>query len=246
MILLQKSLIMKSKIYLIPCPISENRTEVIPEYVRNIIYSLDSFLAERPKTTRKYLKDIEIPKPLADVSVEPIDKHDPDYTIEVFKNWIKAGKDIGIVSESGCPGIADPGADLVSIAHQLGVQVIPLVGPSSILMALMASGMNGQAFSFHGYLPRKNPALKNKLISIQKEIHTNQSAHLFIETPYRNEQIFKEIISVCDASISLCIAFDITGGLETIKTMTIKNWKKQGWKPKDKLPCMFVLGRSSY
>ena len=154
---------MSSTLYMIPCPISEDATHTIPMYVRERIYKITHFIVERSKTARKYLKEINHPISQQDLQVVEMDKHDKTYAQKVLKEWFLTGKQIGIISEAGCPGIADPGADLVSFAHKENVKVIPLIGPSSILLALMASGMNGQKFTFHGYLPNKNPDLKNKL-----------------------------------------------------------------------------------
>ncbi len=227
---------------MIPCPISENATHTIPAYVKEIIHGIQHFIVERSKTARKFLKEIEHPISQNDLDVIEMDKHDPLYAQSVLKEWITKNIKVGIISEAGCPGIADPGAQLVSIAHQKNIKVVPLIGPSSIFLALMASGMNGQHFSFHGYLPHKNPALKNALKTIEKDIIKKQSAEIFIETPYRNLSIFKEIVQHVSGHIKLCIAGDITGNHEQIKTMSIKEWKKRTFPFKDKIPVIFILG----
>jgi len=232
---------MSSIIYMIPCPIAENATHTIPSYVRDTVYGLTHFIVERSKTARKFLKEIKHPVPQNQLHVEEMDKHDKSYAQKVIKEWIHEGKQIGVISEAGCPGIADPGAELVAIAHQKNVRVIPLVGPSSLLLSLMASGMNGQRFTFHGYLPAKNPATKQALKKIEREINSHNSAELFIETPYRNHNVFKEILSVLPGHFKLCIAADITGQQEFIKTQSVSEWKKRSFPFKEKIPTIFIL-----
>lgn len=233
---------MAARIYMIPCPIAENATHTIPAYVKDTIFNIKHFIVERSKTARKYLKEIQHPTPQQELDVVEMDKHDKSFAQKILKDWITQDIDIGIISEAGCPGIADPGAELVSIAHQHNVRVMPLIGPSSIFLALMASGMNGQKFTFHGYLPHKNPALKNALRSIEKSINKDRSAEIFIETPYRNQSLFKEITSSVSAQLKLCIAGDITGEKEKIQTFRIKDWKKKKFPFKDKTPAIFILG----
>ncbi len=227
---------------MIPCPISENATHTIPQYVKETVYNITHFIVERSKTARKYLKEINHPVPQNSLDVVEMDKHDKAYAQNVLKEWISKGLTIGVISEAGCPGIADPGAELVSIAHKNNIKIIPLIGPSSILLALMASGMNGQKFSFHGYLPNKNPGLKNALKTIEKEINKNNSAEIFIETPYRNLNLFKELLNTISGHIKLCVAGDISGKKEIIKTMTIKEWKKTKFPFQEKIPVIFILG----
>lgn len=233
---------MAACIYMIPCPIAENATHTIPAYVKDIIFGLTHFIVERSKTARKYLKEIEHPIAQQQLEVIEMDKHDKAYAQKVLKEWIAEGKEIGIISEAGCPGIADPGAGLVKIAHKKNVKVVPLIGPSSILLALMASGMNGQKFTFHGYLPQKNQGLKNALKTIEKNINRDHSAELFIETPYRNNGLFKELTSNLPGHFKLCIAADITGEKEYIKTQTIKEWKQKKFPFQEKIPVLFILG----
>ena len=234
---------MAACIYMIPCPIAENATHTIPPYACKTVFKLTHFIVERSKTARKFLKEIQHPIAQNELEVVEMDKHDKAYAQKVLRSWIEEGKEIGIISEAGCPGVADPGAELVSIAHKKGVRVIPLVGPSSILLALMASGMNGQKFTFHGYLPAKNPGLKNALKSLEKEINRNNSTEMFIETPYRNINLFKEIVSTVSSHFRLCIAGDISGEKEYIKTLTISDWKSKGFPFKEKIPVMFLISK---
>lgn len=228
---------------MIPCPIAEDAMHSIPDYVIQQIHQLDHFIVERAKTARQYIKACQHPIPLQELMIEEMDKHDDLYAMEVLKSWTKAGKNIGIISEAGCPGIADPGADLVAYAQRNNIPVIPLVGPSSILLALMASGFNGQNFSFHGYLPNKNPALSKAIQALERKVQQKHSAEICIETPYRNKRLFDSLLQHCSNNTRLCIAADLTGQNEYVKTQTINNWKKSGFPLKDKIPAIFILGK---
>jgi len=232
-----------STVYMIPCPIAERNVSSLPTYEQELIHSLTYFIVERSKTARKFLKEIKHPISQQELHVEEMDKHDEAYAQNVLKEWLEKGHNIGIISEAGCPGIADPGAKLVAQSHRKNIQVVPLIGPSSILLSLMASGLNGQTFTFHGYLPNKKQDLVQKLKSLEKSVRHNKSSELFIETPYRNIPMFDEIIRTCSGEISLCIAADITGEQEFIKTKKIKIWKKTGFPLKDKVPAIFILGQ---
>ena len=228
---------------MIPCPIAETDFNSLPQYVVAVIHSLDHFIVERAKTARAFIKSTNHPKSLQNIAVEEMDKHDDQYAKTVLHEWLDQGKNIGIISEAGCPGIADPGSELVAIAHRKNIQVIPLIGPSSILLALMGSGMNGQSFTFHGYLPNKKDQISSKLKAIEKKIASQRSAEIFIETPYRNLALFSDIIKTCSSELNLCIAADITGNQEYIKTQKVKTWKKVGFPLKDKVPVIFILGQ---
>ena len=233
---------MSSELYMIPCPISENDHADLSDYVIKQIHTMDHFIVERAKTARKFIKTLNHPIPLQDLIIEEMDKHDKKYALEIYKQWIQKGIKVGIISEAGCPGIADPGARYVDLAHQKGVRVIPLIGPSSILLALMASGMNGQSFSFHGYLPNRSDLLQRKLKDLERNAIKNRFAEIFMETPYRNKAMFREILSTCSNQIKLCIAADITGRDEYIKTKTIQEWKNTPFPLPDKIPAIYILG----
>ena len=216
------------KLYLIPTTLgeTENPFDVLPQTIKRSIELLDYYIVENEKTARKFIKSICPEKVQASLHLSSLNKHTQD---AVYKKMIQdcvEGKNVGLMSEAGCPGVADPGAVIVKLAHEKGVQVIPLVGPSSILLAIMASGMNGQSFAFNGYIPidasEKKLAIKNlEKLSISK----NQS-QLFIETPYRNNKMLEDILSSLHPETYLCVACDITLPTEYIKTMRVVNWKK--------------------
>lgn len=237
-----KTHLMANQLFMIPCPIAEHEHDNLPLHVILQIHELDHFIVERAKTARRFLKSLDHPIPLPEIQIEEMDKHKAYAADEILKKWNLEGYDIGVISEAGCPGIADPGTKLVSLAHEIGMRVIPLVGPSSILLALMASGMNGQQFTFHGYLPNKNSGLSKKLKFLEKKAVQEKSAEIFIETPYRNQAMLDEIIAQCQSNTRVCIAVDITGENEYIKTMSVQNWKKQKDIFTEKRPAIFILG----
>jgi 16S rRNA (cytidine1402-2'-O)-methyltransferase len=216
------------KLYLIPTTLgeTENPFDVLPQTIKRSIELLDYFIVENEKTARKFIKSICPEKVQASLHLSSLNKHTQDSEYNKMIQDCVEGKNVGLMSEAGCPGVADPGAVIVKLAHEKGVQVIPLVGPSSILLAIMASGMNGQSFAFNGYIPidasEKKLAIKNlEKLSISK----NQS-QLFIETPYRNNKMLEDILSSLHPETYLCVACDITLPTEYIKTMRVVNWKK--------------------
>ncbi len=216
------------KLYLIPTTLgeTENPFDVLPQTIKRSIELLDYYIVENEKTARKFIKSICPEKVQASLHLSSLNKHTQDSEYKKMIQDCVEGKNVGLMSEAGCPGVADPGAVIVKLAHENGVQVIPLVGPSSILLAIMASGMNGQSFAFNGYIPidasEKKLAIKNlEKLSISK----NQS-QLFIETPYRNNKMLEDILSSLHPETYLCVACDITLPTEYIKTMRVVNWKK--------------------
>jgi 16S rRNA (cytidine1402-2'-O)-methyltransferase len=216
------------KLYLIPTTLgeTENLFDVLPQTIKRSIDLLDYYIVENEKTARKFIKSICPEKVQASLHLSSLNKHTQDAEYKQMIQDCVEGKNVGLMSEAGCPGVADPGAVIVKLAHEKGVQVIPLVGPSSILLAIMASGMNGQSFAFNGYIPidaaEKKLAIKNlEKLSISK----NQS-QLFIETPYRNNKMLEDILSSLHPETYLCVACDITLPTEYIKTMRVVNWKK--------------------
>lgn len=218
---------MSGVLYLIPTPLGEGgeMAAVLPESVRNIALSLNSFVAENPKTARQFLKRLGITRPLQDIQMTTLDEHTPPEQVGQLLAPLLAGHDVGLVSEAGCPAVADPGALLVRAAHEKGVKVVPLVGPSSILLALMASGMNGQSFTFHGYLPANREERVKRLGELDKESRACRQTQIFIETPYRNQQMFEDILRACPSQTLLCVATDITQANERIETRTLAEWK---------------------
>lgn len=214
-------------LYLIPTVISENTSSfVLPEMVIQTIYVLDEFIVEDEKTARRFLKSIQYPKSLNDLTLHVLNKHTNQNDIPLFIQSLEKGKDVGLLSEAGCPCIADPGSELVALAHRKGFAVKPLVGPSSILLALIASGFNGQHFLFHGYLPiEKNYRIK-KIKELELNSKRDKQTHIFMETPFRNMQLLSDILNTCHPETQLCIAADITGINEFIQTKSIYEWKK--------------------
>ena len=215
------------KLYLIPIPLGDNEPlEVLPQTVKNTIEFIDDYIVENEKTARKFIKSICPEKVQATLRLSTLNKHT---AITEHKQMIQPcfqGKDVGIMSESGCPGVADPGAVIVKLAHENGIQVIPLVGPSSILLALMASGMNGQSFAFNGYLPIEKSEKKSALKNLEKLSSDKNQTQIFIETPYRNNKLLEDILQALQPNTHLCIAADITLETEYIKTLRVQDWKK--------------------
>ena len=231
----------KGSLYLIPSTIADiSADRVLPERIKEVIGQLDLFLAENIKSARRFISSLNIGKEIDQIRFESMDKRTTDDDILNAMQPLFFGTDIGIISEAGCPGIADPGALAVKIAHENNVKVIPIVGPSSVFLALMASGLNGQSFAFHGYLPipknLRNKELKNLERTAQK---TNQT-QIFIETPYRNNQLLNDILKSCHPNTQLCIAKNITANDEWIKTKPVEYWRKN--KPDlHKVPVVFLM-----
>ncbi|MEA3318151.1 MAG: SAM-dependent methyltransferase [Bacteroidota bacterium] len=217
---------MNAKIYLIPTTLGNSDiNSVIPQEIINIINTTDYYIVENAKTVRRYLIKLGIKKKIDDLTFFTLNKHTSQQEFESFLKPISENNNIGIISEAGAPGVADPGSEIVKIAHRKDIEVVPLVGPSSILLSVMASGLNGQNFAFVGYLPIKNPFRSKKIKELEKRSKTENQTQLFIETPYRNNNILKDLTNTCSAETKLCIATDITLETEYIKTKTIKEWK---------------------
>ena len=231
----------KGKLYLIPTPLGENAAHTIPVYVINILHELDFFIAEKAKTARHFIKSTNPKKPFDELTFYELNKRTEDGEWQTFLNDAENGKDVGLLSEAGCPGVADPGARVVELAHQKGIEVIPLVGPSSILLALMASGMNGQSFCFHGYLSPKKPELAHDLKRLESLSSKLRQAQIFIETPYRNTSLIEEALKVLNPNTNFCIAVDLTLESEFIRTLKIKDWQKTKIPDFHKKPAIFLL-----
>jgi 16S rRNA (cytidine1402-2'-O)-methyltransferase len=205
------------------------------------IRQCDAFFVENEKTTRRYFKKLWREMVIEDYTWCAIHKVEAEQ-INTFKDLLKAGKNIGIISEAGCTGVADPGQILVGIAQEMGVTVKPYVGPNSILLALMASGMNGQLFQFHGYLPIEALERKKKIQALEQDMRSRTCTQIFIETPYRNDQLLDAILQTCHATTKICIGVDITGPSEWIKTGTVDYWKKNKPELHKKL-AVFLIGQ---
>lgn len=232
----------KGILYLIPTTLGDaaETADVIPVKVNQLINTIDEYIVENEKSARHYLKKMGIQKPLQEIILHPLNQHTEAKNISAYLNAIEQGKNIGIISEAGCPGIADPGAEVVRLAHEKNITVRPLVGPSSILLALIASGFNGQSFAFNGYLPKERNERIKKIKELEKAAQQKNQTQLFIETPYRNMHLLEDILTICDAKTLLCIACDITLPTEYIKTKTIFNWKKQ-LPDINKRPAIFLI-----
>lgn len=216
------------KLYLIPTTLGENNPhDVLPHTVKRAIELIDCYIVENEKTARKFIKSLVPEKVQAHLSISVLDKHNPFANYSQYIEPLLAGIDIGLMSEAGCPGVADPGAAIVKLAHEKNIQVIPLVGPSSILMAMMGSGMNGQSFAFNGYLPIDKNEKKTALKNFEKLSFDKNQSQIFIETPYRNNKLIDDLLQVLQPNTLLCIAADITLPTEFIKTYTVATWKKQ-------------------
>jgi 16S rRNA (cytidine1402-2'-O)-methyltransferase len=217
---------MPSVVYLIPTILHEDAPETIPTYVLDAVKNCEVFFVENERTTRRYLKSIWREMVIDDYQWFTIHKAE-EAVQQQFKQILQQGKNIGIISEAGCPGVADPGQLLVSVAQANGAVVKPLVGPSSILLALMASGMNGQKFQFNGYLPIDAGERKKTIQQLESESAAKTCTQIFIETPYRNNSLIADLLSTCKGQTQLCIAVDITAPTETILTKSINEWKKK-------------------
>jgi len=212
-------------VYLIPSLLHEEGITSIPSYIVDAVKNCTVFFVENERTARRYLKQLW--KEIVIDNYEWFNMSDESKMTEIFKQKIKEGKNIGIISEAGCPGVADPGQVLVAIAQQMDIEVKPLVGPNSILLALMASGMNGQQFQFVGYLPIDNHERNKAIKDLEAESKKKSCTQIFIETPYRNNQMLEALLKNCSATTRLCIAVDLTRKTEWIKTKIIADWKKE-------------------
>ena len=215
--------------------------KILPLYLKEHTHKLDEFIVENSKTARAFLKKLNIPTPQNELKIHVLNKYTLKEEIHSFLNACRNGTNIGLISESGCPGVADPGAEITKIAHKEDIQIVPLVGPSSILLALMASGMNGQAFTFNGYLPIEKSQRKKKLQNLEKKSRNQNQTQIFIETPYRNDKLIDSIYQNLQGNTELCIACDLSLNSEYIKTKTVHEWKKVSKPQLNKRPCIFLI-----
>lgn len=230
---------MKAKLYMVPIPIADDALHTLSDEIKPITLRLRYYFVENVRTARRFLKSLHQAIVIDDITFSEIDKHyGPD--IHLLKDWLNKGYEIGIMSEAGCPGIADPGSVIVQKAHEMNADIIPLTGPNSIILALMASGLNGQSFAFNGYLPLKDPARSQKLKELEQLSAKEKQTQIFIETPYRNNALLDELLKHCRDSTLLCIAQNITAKDAYIKTLPVSVWKKN--KPAlIKAPAVFLL-----
>ena len=231
----------KGRLLLIPSPIGDNDpSEVIPAHVLNSLHDINVFVVEEIRTARRYLSKAGLKGRIGSLEFHELNEHTRPEEIEGYAGLFEDGNDVGLISEAGLPAVADPGAQLVALAHRLGIKVVPLVGPSSLMLALMASGLNGQSFTFCGYLPAKPDERKARLRAIEKLSASSQQTQIFIETPYRNDSMLKDILQCCRDTTRVCVAADMTTPQAYIRTLTVGQWKKEDTVI-GKRPCVFLL-----
>lgn len=231
----------KGRLYLIPSPIGDNEPkEVIPLHVLDILQNIKTFVVEETRTARRYLSKAGLKGRIEELEFHELNEHTRADEIEAYIRLFDNGNDVGLISEAGLPAVADPGAQLVALAHVHGIQVVPFTGPSSLMLALMASGLNGQSFAFCGYLPAKPDERKSRLKALEKLSASSGQTQIFIETPYRNDAMLKDILLCCHDSTRICVAADMTTPDEFIRTKTVRQWKKEETVI-GKRPCVFLM-----
>ncbi|RAJ17098.1 SAM-dependent methyltransferase [Olleya aquimaris] len=234
----------KGKLYLIPSTLGDsNPLHVLPIQVKHVIDRLDTFIVENSKSARKFIKSIAPEKQQSSLTLFELNKYTEPTDLPKFIQTCLNGQDLGLLSDAGCPGIADPGADIVSLAHKHNIEVVPLVGPSSILLAMMASGFNGQSFAFNGYLPIDKNERKAELKRLERLSFEHNQTQSFIETPYRNNKLLEDLCAYLGDHTEVCVACDITLPTEYIKTKTVQQWKKNS-VDLHKRPTLFIIHKS--
>lgn len=236
---------MKSgNLYLIPNTLgSEGINHVIPAEIGSLVSHLRHFLVEDVRTARRLLKRLISDFPIDECIFLSMHQRDAKMNFNNALEFLLNGKDIGVISDAGCPGVADPGAEMVSLAHSAGIRVKPLVGPSSILLALMASGFSGQAFTFHGYIPKERKNRIRKFKDMEMDARRTGHTHIFMDTPFRNMHVLEDLLNELNDNTELCIASELTLPKEQCKTMAVHDWKKKAWNL-NKIPALFLIGRS--
>lgn len=215
-------------LYLIPVPLAENSAnKSFTPYLIDTINQINEYIVENSKTARRFLKEAGLKTPQSELIIHDYSKHMRGTDVNEFFTGLLAGRDVGLMSEAGCPGVADPGSEIVAYAHKKGIKVVPLVGPSSILLALMASGFNGQSFTFHGYLPIDKLQRANRIKELESIASRHKQTQIFIETPFRNNALLEEILRSCKPGTGLCIGCDLSSDDEFIQTKTVAEWKNK-------------------
>lgn len=235
----------KGTLYMIPCPISAETGvyDVVPESNRRVIDSLDYFIVENTRSARRFLSRAGASRPISELEFVELNEHTTSASdVERMLLPLDEGRSAGVISEAGLPGVADPGAQAVEAAHRRGIRVVPLVGPSSIMLALMASGQNGQSFAFNGYLPVKEPERSRAIRSFERRAHAERQSQIFIEAPYRNVKLLETMLGVLSPSTMLTVAADITSPSESISTRRVEQWRRDGIPDIGKRPTIFILG----
>ena len=232
-------------LYLIPCPISDETApwEVLPASNRAVMDSLDYFIVENTRTARRFLSKAGIARPIETLEFRELNEHTPDgREVEALVEPLLAGRSAGVISEAGVPGVADPGALVVEACHRRGIRVVPLVGPSSIILAMMASGLNGQSFAFNGYLPVKPPERARAIRSFERRAVGEGQSQLFIEAPYRNAKLLEQLVQTLAPTTRLTVAADLTAPGERIETRTVAQWRERPLPEINKHPAIFIIG----
>ena len=231
----------KGKLYLIPSPLGDNDPqEVIPQPVLESLQRFRTFVVEEVRTARRYLSRAGLKGKIGELEFHELNEHTDAALIEGYLTLFDDGNDVALISEAGLPAVADPGAQLVALAHSHGIEVVPAVGPSSLMLALMASGLNGQSFAFCGYIPAKTDERRSRLRTLEKVSAQLRQTQILIETPYRNDSLFADILSVCSPNTKVCVAANITMPDAYIKTRRVAQWKKEGLVI-GKRPCVFLI-----
>lgn len=231
----------KGRLYLIPSPLGDNDpSEVIPRPVLESLKGFRTFVVEEVRTARRYLSKAGLKGHIGELQFHELNEHTDAATVEGYLRLFDDGNDVALISEAGLPAVADPGAQLVALAHRHGIEVVPAVGPSSLMLALMASGLNGQSFAFCGYIPAKTDERRSRLKTLEKVSAQLRQTQILIETPYRNDSLFADILSVCSPSVKVCVAANITMPDAYIRTKKVSEWKKEGLAI-GKRPCVFLI-----
>ena len=229
-------------LYLIPVTLGDTSIDhVLPAYNKEVILGIRHFIVEEIRTARRFLKQVDRNINIDELTFYPMGKHADHATFSAYLKPLREGQPVGVISEAGCPAVADPGADVVAIAQREGLRVVPLVGPSSILLSVMASGFNGQSFAFHGYLPIDGTQRTKRIKQLEARAVTEDQTQLFIETPYRNAKLFADLCSACSPKTHLCVAAGLTTEQEYVHTHTIKEWKQLGLPDLGKIPAIFLI-----
>lgn len=232
---------MKGKLYLIPSPLGENEpSEVIPAPVLEQLGHIDRFVVEELRTARRYLSRAGLKGHIDELEFTVLNEHSSQAEVDAMEALFEDGKDVGLITEAGLPAVADPGAALVALCHRKGIEVVPFVGPSSLMLALMASGLNGQSFTFRGYLPAKADERKSAIKNVERQSAQNRQTQIFIETPYRNDSLLADMLQICSDNTRICVAANITMPDAYIKTRSVGEWKKTGITI-GKRPCVFLM-----
>lgn len=230
-------------LFLIPSTLGETDPDkVLPAYNLQLMKQLDVFIVEELRTARRFLRKCGYAKDFDQVVFHLLNEHTPEHELLSFLEQVKAGSDTGLLSEAGCPAVADPGSAVVKLAQQMNIRVVPLSGPSSIILSLMASGFNGQQFTFHGYLPVKEHDRVRKIKELEKDLFKTGQTHIFIEAPYRNRHMIESILSSCSNEVMLCIASNLSLADESVRSASVAEWKKINPDP-GKKPTVFLLSR---